>query len=97
ENGSCPYHCDGFNGGDEGVGHRNDFITRSNFACAQRQRERIGAIGDTDAIETFAILGELALEHQLLWTKIKRHAVEHSFNGREYVGLDRLILRLEIN
>src|SRR6266567_8283168 len=65
----CSNLCDCFNGSNKRIGYSNDFIARSNLACAQSQGQGIRPRSQPYAMGTAAICREVLLEGMGLWTK----------------------------
>ena len=84
---------DGFGGGDKGVGHRYDLITRSQAGGHQDKAQGIGAGIDADAVLGVTKLGKLFFKACHIRATDK-HTVFHGFGDqRHYFVFDLPVLR----
>src|SRR5215213_4177982 len=85
-------HRDPFGSRDEGVGHRDDFITRADSQRSQRQVERVSAIANSDTRLRFAVSCEFVLKTAHLGAAYERTVGDDVLNRRVDFRLDDLIL-----
>jgi hypothetical protein len=67
---------DSFGRGDERVRRQHALITWPDAECPQRELERVGAVGDPDAMAHSGVLGELRLERGHLGAADERRRLE---------------------
>ena len=76
-----PALADGQPGGDVGVAGHDDFVTRPDVHCAQRQMQGIQAVGYAYAVGGFAIGGVVGLEGIHLGAEDEPAGTDNAGNG----------------
>ncbi len=88
---------DGLGRGDEGVGGQRDPVALLDARRAQRELQRVGAVGDADAVRAARVRGELRLEGRAVRTTDERGGRQHPGEAlRDLVG-DLVALDPEID
>jgi len=87
---------DGKDGGDVGVGDGNDLIAGTDAAGQQRQMQRLGAVGDAQAVRGATVGGEFLLECAYLRPQRVATGGQHGSDGGCYLILDLLILARDV-
>ena len=90
-------HLDRLGRGDEGVGDRDDLVTRADTQRLQRDEQRVGSVGNADAMTDPAVLREGLLERLDERAADEGGLLDHGGDRRVDLGFDGLVLRLQID
>ncbi len=88
---------DRFRSRDERVRHGDDFVSRGNARCPQRESEGVGAVADADRVLHPDERRELLFEGGDLFTQDERRRLKHACDRGIDLGGERLVLCFEID
>jgi hypothetical protein len=97
EDGLCSREEDGLAGPDEGVGHGDDLVAGADPVGAERQVQRVGAVGHRAGVSGAAEAGELLLEAAHVLAEDEGGAAEDAGQGLVDLGADARELGLEVH
>src|SRR3954470_13304903 len=90
---TCRHDCD--NGGSRGIGHGDDFVSRTDAERLQRKLDGVRAVVDAYAVCDSMVIGELLLEHVHALAEDELSGAEDRVDTLEYL-LALLLVLVEI-